>query len=207
MNRPRVLILTGCYPPGFRGGGPVRSVSNLVDSLHESLDFSVITLDRDRPDDPPYAGVVPDRWQVRGHARVLYLARSAVTLRRLVHEVTTARPDVIYLNGFFDPLFSLRMLLARRLGLLATRAVVLAPRGDCSPGALQVKALKKSIFVPCARALGLYRNLTWHVSTERERDELVAVAGPQAEGQVWVVPNLTDPTPAAPIDRGASVKS
>jgi glycosyltransferase involved in cell wall biosynthesis len=200
-GRPRVLILTGCYPPGFRGGGPVRSMANLVEALSPEFDFRVVALDRDRAEDPAYPGVLSDRWQDRDGASVLYLPTSAVSLKRLLREVAATNPDVIYLNGFFDPMFTLRLLLARRLGRLDS-PVVLAPRGDCSPGALEVKPMKKAIFVRLSRWCGLYSNLTWHASSELEREDILRVVGAVANDRIHVVTNLTDEAPAAPLTRG-----
>jgi hypothetical protein len=42
-----VFILVGHYLPGFKGGGPTRSISNLVSALGKEFTFKVTTLDRD----------------------------------------------------------------------------------------------------------------------------------------------------------------
>lgn len=41
---PRVLALFSHYLPGYRAGGPVRSIANLVSALGTELSFFVITL-------------------------------------------------------------------------------------------------------------------------------------------------------------------
>src|SRR5687768_5103624 len=126
----RVLVLTGTYPPGFRGGGPVRSIANMVTALASDIDFRIVTLDRDQESQSPYADVPSGVWLDRDGARVLYLPRSAITVGRLLREIRTVSPDVIYLNGFFNSLFTIRVLLARRAGLVKGVPVLLAPRGD-----------------------------------------------------------------------------
>lgn len=200
-DRLRVLTLAGCYPPGFRGGGPARSLANLVQVLCDEIAFSIVTLDRDSEADGPYPGIVPGQWQQREGAEVLYLPRRAVSTQLLRDAVQTARPDVIYLNGFLDPLFSLRILQARRRRRLAAVPILLAPRGDCSAGALAVKAAKKRLFIRVSRAVGLYRDLIWHASSELERLDILATVGPVADGRIHVVPNLTAATPGHPPAR------
>lgn len=197
----RVLVFTGCYLPGFRAGGPIRSLVNLVTTLGPRIDFRIITLDRDVGSDVPYADIRLGEWQSVGGIDVLYLSRSAASMRRLAREVASLSPHVIYLNGFFEPVLTLRVLLARRLGLMGGVPVLLAPRGDCSPGALAQKHLKKAIFIRGARLIGLHRNLAWHASNETEaRDILRTIRGAEAAA-VHVAPVLTADvavTPAAP---------
>ena len=56
-DKPRILVLTGCYLPGFRGGGPLRTIFNAVNSLHGDFDFHILTADRDLGDAAPYPGM------------------------------------------------------------------------------------------------------------------------------------------------------
>jgi len=45
--KPTVLAFTACYLPGYKGGGPIRSVANIVDRLGEEFSFRIFTGDRD----------------------------------------------------------------------------------------------------------------------------------------------------------------
>ena len=202
-GRLRVLVLTGCYLPGFRGGGPVRSVANMVTALASEIDFRIITLDRDQQSPSPYADVPGGVWLDRDGARVLYLPRAAVTMSRLLREIRTTAPDVIYLNGFFDSVFSIRVLLARRAGLLKDVPVLLAPRGDFSAGALALKRTKKAAYIRLARMLGFCNGVTWQVSSDLERQDVLAMMTNVPNDHVRIVKNLTDDAPAAPITRTA----
>lgn len=193
--RPRIVVLSGCYPPGFRGGGPMRSLVNLVTALSDEFDFRIITLDRDQPGDAPYAGVNVGTWQAAGAAQVLYLPRTDVSVSRLASEITAVSPGLIYLNGFFDPVFSIRTLLARRLGRVPKVPVLLAPLGDLSAGALGIKRFKKSIYRRLARVMGLYDNLVWQASTALERDDIVAALPHVSASDVRVAADLTDDAP------------
>lgn len=57
--------------------------------------------------------------------------RSVHALARMIADTPY---DLLYLNSFFDPIFTLRPLLARRMGWTPRKPVVIAPRGEFSAG-------------------------------------------------------------------------
>jgi glycosyltransferase involved in cell wall biosynthesis len=173
MSTTKVLTIIDWYLPGYKAGGPIRSVSNLISALGtEDCEFYVITRDRDLKDSQPYQGVPLDSWTKVGHANVLYMrSHSLAKLRQRINEV---RPDVIYMNSFFSRL-TIKILLLRRLGMIPPCAIVVAPRGEFSPGALGLKKSKKKLFMSLASAVGLYRKILWHASAEREKHEMEMV--------------------------------
>jgi len=178
-----VLVLSEYYLPAYRAGGPVRSLSNLVERLGEELEFRVVTGDRDLGDPRPYAGVELGRWTPRGRAACLYVPRKRrpLALRRVLR----ATPhDVLYLNSLFSPGFGIAPLVLRRLRVIPPVPVVLAPRGELSAGALSLKAPKKRAFLRVARALRLHAGVRWQGSTELEAAEIRAWAGPGAVVEV-----------------------
>jgi glycosyltransferase involved in cell wall biosynthesis len=174
--KPRIVILVEYYLPGFRAGGPVRSVSALVQQLHDAIDFFVITRDRDVGSNVPYPDIHRGEWTTTAGARVRYLMPHEITATALVAAVRQGQPDAIYLNSLFAPM-SVRLLFARRLGALKDIPILLAPRGELSPGALRLKAFKKHSFLRLSHWLGLHRDVVFHASTKRERGEIVQAIG------------------------------
>ena len=47
----RVLVTIGSYLPGYKAGGPIRSVANLIDALGDDFEFRVVTSDKDLGED------------------------------------------------------------------------------------------------------------------------------------------------------------
>jgi glycosyltransferase involved in cell wall biosynthesis len=187
----RILTIVDWYLPGFKAGGPVRSVSNLIAAVGSgSCEFFIFTRDRDLKDHVPFPDVPKDTWVQVGKARVFYAANVSITnLRRRLREVS---PDIIYLNSFFSRL-TIKVLLLRRLGLLPRAAVVLAPRGEFSPGSLELKKVKKVSFMALAGRFGLYRDLLWHASTQREKREMERVFSRfrfGVEGRIGIAPPI-----------------
>ena len=176
-KKPIVLALVRYYLPGDKSGGPVRTITNIVDHLGDDIEFRIVTSDRDALDDAPYSAVSVDAWNRVGKARVYYVPPAKQTIRGLLKLIEDTPYDVLYLNSFFDPIFTQRPLMVRRLGLLPTKPVVIAPRGEFSPGALAIKRWKKVPYQWFASALGLYRGLIWQASSDREAEDIRCAMG------------------------------
>jgi hypothetical protein len=58
--KPRVLVFVDWYLPGYKAGGPIRSVAALVRSLRDHCTFSIVTSDTDATERTPYPGVRSD---------------------------------------------------------------------------------------------------------------------------------------------------
>lgn len=174
--RPCILVSLSTYIPGFRSGGPVRTVANMVDQLGEEFDFRIVAGDRDLNDAAQYEGIVPNTWTPVGRGQVFYRTPGASGWRAMLRCLQSLDFDLIYLNSFFGTP-SLRALAYRRLGWLADRPVLLAPRGEFSTGALALKSFKKRLFLILARRIGLYRDITFQASSEREAADIRRVLG------------------------------
>ena len=136
--RPRVVIAIDHYLPGANTGGPVRTVAATVERLGDEFEFVVLTGDRDRGDAVPYPGLAPGGVARVGKAEVRYLPSGRMRPLSLARLIGELRPGVVCLNGFFART-SRCTLVARRVGRLGGVPVIVAPRGDFSPGALALK--------------------------------------------------------------------
>jgi glycosyltransferase involved in cell wall biosynthesis len=168
----RVLTLVKRYLPGFKSGGPVRSLANLVECLGDEFDFTIVTYDRDTGDQRPYPHVSGNAVQRVGKAEVIYLNAEERHFQNLARIITTRRPDVLYINSFFEKQFGVAPIVLRRLGLLPDVPVILAPRGEFSIGALGLQAATKRAYLMVAKAFGLHRGITWQASSPFEAAEI-----------------------------------
>ncbi|MFV0277089.1 MAG: glycosyltransferase family 4 protein [Parahaliea sp.] len=183
-----ILSFVYTYLPGYKAGGPLQSVANIVGHLGESFDFRIVTRDRDSGDETAYAGIAPGQWSTVGGARVWYLAPERQTLMAVARLMRETPHDAIYLNSFFQPCFGIYPLLAMRLGLAPRKPVIVAPRGEFSEGALALKAAKKKLFLTVARLLRLYRDVLWHASSAHEARDIRHIFG--ARASVCIASNL-----------------
>lgn len=171
--RPIVLIFVLNYLPGFKAGGVLRTVVNTIDWLADTYDFRIVTRDRDLGDTEPYAGVSSDRWESLGGTPIRYLAPAALTGETLVSLITEIAPDLIHLNSYFDPVFTLRLLWARKMGKLAGVPVLLSPRGEFGDGSLKLKYAKKYLYMMVTRWFGLFKGVIWHATSEHELQDIM----------------------------------
>lgn len=188
-QKPVVLVFTPYYLPGFRGGGPIRSVSNIVDKLGSCFDFKIFSCDRDFGDSHSYENVAVDSWNRVGNADVFYASPGVIRYLGIKGFVNNTRFDLIYLNSCFDIRFALLPLIVNGLRFKRRKPVVLAPRGELSLGALSIKPLKKKLFIYFSRALGLYKNVLWQATADEERMDILREFRPQNE-MVSVVGNM-----------------
>jgi glycosyltransferase involved in cell wall biosynthesis len=170
--KPVVLTFVRYYLPGFRSGGPIRTISNLVERLGDEFEFRIITQDRDHGDREPYSEIQLDRWVPCGKAWVYYISRGQVGLLKVADIMRATPHDVIYLNSFFNQMFTGTVLISRFFGRIDRCPIVLAPRGELSEGALRIKRIKKSAYLFIVKVLKLYRDINWQASSKYEADDI-----------------------------------
>jgi glycosyltransferase involved in cell wall biosynthesis len=195
----KVLSVIDYYIPGFKAGGPQRTLQYLVESLGDEFDFRILTRDRDLGDTAPYPAIQADSWQRVGKGTVFYTPVDRLSLTHLLRILRDTHYDVLYLNSVFSPDFTLKPLLLRRLGLLRDTPVIVRPRGELNKGAIALKGAKKRVYLALTKLLGLYGSIIWHASTAHEVDDIHRHFGDRL--RVIVAPNLARPfadSPAPP---------
>lgn len=195
-KRTAVLLFVGYFLPGFKGGGPIRTVANMVDRLGEEIDFSIVTSDRDLGDSNPYPAILPNQWATIHNARIAYMAPGIFGLRLLWGIVREYGGDAIYLNGFFSIRHSIFPIICWRI-LKPQKAVIIGPRGEFSKGALELKSVKKKIFIQLAKWTGLYRNAIWYASSAYEAEDIRRTLGGALNIKIAI--NIASPAKVAPL--------
>lgn len=186
MKKRKILILNGQYAPGYKGGGPIQSCINMVENLYEQFEFYVLCADRDYKETIPYSNIEINQWNEVGHANVYYLSPDKQNLKGFEEILNSIDYDVMYLNGFFSPIFTIHPLLLLRLGKLKKKPVILTPRGDFT-GGCESKKIKKFSYIYLSKLLGLYSRLQWHATSDIEERDIKKIF---AKANVFTVPNL-----------------
>jgi len=200
MSRPRILIPIRHYEPAFRHGGAIRSVTNLVAALHNEFEFKIICLGRDFGETNRLDGIEEDVWLSRNGAQVRYLKTGLWHPFKLIKTIWSTEYDVVYLNSFFEPVFSTLPALLMKIRLLKRTPLVIVPRGEFSPRALALKSTKKTVFVWLQSFVGLYAGACWQATTELEAEDIRKTLGRKV--RVQVAPNLSAQAPSLPRKRG-----
>ena len=187
-NLPVILIFSRYYLPGFRAGGPVRSVANLVEALKNKFQFKVVCSIYDHGTQIPYEAVKANQWQNLNGVDVYYATNEQLTADFYEKIYLEVNPQVIYLNSFFDRYFSMLPLLKLKS---KKTPIVLAPRGEFSEGALSQKRLTKRFYLTAAKIFGFYKSVFWHTSSEIEKKALSKEMKPESS-KLFCISNLPE---------------
>ena len=186
----KVLILAPYYTPSIKGGGPIISVKNIIENLSNKIDFFVITSDRDFGDNTAFDNIETDKWLSVGDANVFYTNTQSLTWNKLKAIVNSQEFDWLYVNSFFSLKFSILPVLLKLFKQIQIENILIAPRGEFSPGALKLKTKKKKIYIELAKLLGLYKNVRWHATTKIEKRYIINNMGDN--NNIFVANNLTE---------------
>ena len=170
-GRKDILVIMGRYLPGYKDGGPVRSIKNLTDFLGKEYNFKILTCDRDHGDTEAYPNIKVNGWNRVGNAEVYYVPPKGFGEKLIVE--LAGHVDMIYVCGCFND-YAINTLIANRFGKIKV-PVVVAAMGLFSPGALQIKSLKKNTFINVFNTLGLFKNVYWSATSEMEVTDILNV--------------------------------
>ena len=163
-----ILIIMGRYLPGYKDGGPVRSIKNLVDYLGNEYNFKILTCDRDHGDTEPYHNIKVNDWNEVGKAKVYYVPPKGFKLnliKRLSNEV-----DLVYCCGCFND-YAINTLMLKRFNMIKV-PVVVAAMGLFSPMEFRLKYLKKKTFTTVFNLTGMFKNIYWSATSQMEIGEI-----------------------------------
>jgi glycosyltransferase involved in cell wall biosynthesis len=193
LAKSRVLVFCDYYVPGYKAGGPIRSVQNLCDALGQHVDLYVVTRDRDLGDEACYSHLIGTRanydWQQVGSAQVAYVADRQLKVPIILDLISVIKPTIIHLNSLFSYSYSIIPLLVLKYRSDFRCTICISPRGELSPGALKLKAYKKLAFLSVAKALKLYSGIKW-IGTNSEEQSYIAKVFNLGVGDVLLGDNL-----------------
>ena len=195
-QRPVLLVGLGCFTPAQRVSGPNQSFARAGAALADRYRFRIVSLA-----DP---GETPGQWtQMDGLERIA-LAPGRPFARGCLRLLRETPHDLLICNGFFDRALTMPALLLHRLGRLPA-PLLLAPRGEFTPGALGLKPGRKAAYVKLLRGTRTLANVSLQATGAREAD-LLRAAFPAS--RVLIGPNIrtlpplpafADAPPGAPL--------
>lgn len=207
MDRKIIVVVYQHFFPGFKAGGPIQSLVNMITALSDHYEFKVITTAFDLNDNIAYAEIRPNAWNtvsLPGCDRkiaVWYHASASIGIAKMLSLLRQASPHIIFLNGLFTSWAWLPLIL-NKIGWLRRARVILSPRGMLQPGALESKALRKKIFLKLSKTAGLFNDLSWHATGRDENRDIENMVGENVH--VAVAGNI----PKRPLDSiSASAKA
>jgi glycosyltransferase involved in cell wall biosynthesis len=177
MQRKKIMIFCDYYLPGFKSGGGMWTVVNLVERFKHEYDFYIVTRNHDgKADRKPYSEVTTGAWNTVGSAQVFYLTWKNLTVGFFATLLREIKPDIVFLNSVFSKP-SINFLRTRKRREFSDIPVIVSPCGELNPATLKLKAAKKGLFLKYAKMAGLYRNVLWRASFDLDADEIRSAIG------------------------------
>ena len=167
-GKKNILIIMGRYLPGYKDGGPVRSIKNLVDYLGDEYNFRILTCDRDHGDEESYPNIKVNAWNTVGKAQVYYVPPNGFkfkTIKKLANE-----SDLVYCCGCFND-YAINTLILKRFNQIKV-PVVVAAMGLFSPMEFRLKYAKKKLFTTLFNLTGMFKKIYWSATSEMEIHEI-----------------------------------
>ena len=167
----KILVFIDWFLPGYRAGGPVQSVANLVHFLQENYQFDIVTRNTDYMESTPYHNIKANCWtKYDKNIRIYYISEEKLSFFYLKAFFKNKNYDHIYITGIYSRYFSIFPLLLARY--FRHKHILVASRGMLSPGAVGVKSFRKKLYLSMGRRLGLFKNVYFHVSTLMEEENV-----------------------------------
>jgi glycosyltransferase involved in cell wall biosynthesis len=178
--RPTVLVLLGCFNKATEASGPTQSMIGNARALATRFRFRVVGHSAE--------GDVPMQWTEMSGVERLPLPANPLLPGRLRQIIRETPHDLLVCTSFFDRALTIPALLLRRLGMIPRTPMLLAPRGEFSAGALQLKWGRKAKFIALAERLQLLRDV--HIqATDQIEAEAIRKALPSAPS-ILIGPNV-----------------
>lgn len=186
LKKINVLGFVGYYIPGYKGGGPIKTVKNLLEQTSDTVCYQVVTRDRDLGDNKCYRNVNVGAWNKVNNSNVFYVQPNLAGCIQIMKILNLKSDyDVVYLNSFFSIPFSfLPFVVAKILG----KNIIVGPRGEFSQGALSFKTTKKKVFIAVYKILKLHKNTIYQASSQLEANDISFILGSDVD--IYIAGNI-----------------
>jgi len=169
-----ILVFIEQFYPAHKSGGPLLSISNLINLGYSKSNFRVITqADKDNR-------YKSGKW-FQHEQFIVFLS---LFYRDYVKGIKSSNSSTAYLNSLFNFKYSILVVLLNKLRIIKFSSILIAPRGELSEGALSLKRVKKKLFLLFVKSIGFYKNIIWHASTKLESKEIKKIFGSRAEVRI-----------------------
>lgn len=177
MSKKTILIVYEYFFPGYKAGGPIQSLVNMVLALQQEYAFKVVTTAYDMHEVEPYPNIQLNSWNTVQLApntlpiEVWYSATPKIKIGTFKAIIQQSEASIVYVNGLFTQWFTQPLVLKKSIQLKGIQ-IIICPRGMLQAGALSVKPLKKKLFLSAFKKAQLFKGVRWHATNEEEAADI-----------------------------------
>ena len=186
-SKKKILIFIDWFTPGYKAGGPVSSVVNLIENLSQEFEFMIITTDCEYLETLPYSNIESDKWtDFNENVKIFYAKKTELSVKKIKKVVENIEFDTAYINGIYSFYFSILPLYILKN---KQKKIIVASRGMLSSQAFTAKSFKKKLYLNTVKFLGLYKNCIFQATNIEEAKEIEALKLGMKE--IIIVSNLS----------------
>ena len=188
QNKRKIAVFIDWFLPGYKAGGPITSVTNIISHLKNEFEFYVITSDTDYLEPEPYPNIKSNVWiDFDKNVKVFYISKQNINKKFIRNVIAQTDFDIAYINGIYSFYFSiLPLYFSKKMN----KKVVVASRGMLSDHAFSRKSSKKKLFLTFVKLFGLYNNVVFHATNDEEAQSIKQQISKKSV--VKVAPNLPE---------------
>lgn len=176
-HKKTILVLYEFFFPGYKAGGPIQSLVNMMIALQHEYTFKVVTTAYDMHETEPYSNIQLNHWNTVQLApnispiEVWYSATPKISIGTFKKVIQQSKATTVYINGLFTQWFTQPLILKKSAQLKGVE-IIICPRGMLQAGALSVKPLKKKLFLSAFKKALLFKGVRWHATNEEEAADI-----------------------------------
>lgn len=167
-----ILIFIDYFLPGFKGGGPLKTIYNLSRFAYPEIKSSIITSDCDLNDKVPYSKQQISSISNKLPSKIYYLNPNNVIFFKIYKLLQVNKTKIIFLNSIFSVKFTLPILILQKLQLIERRNIILAVRGELDQNALKIKKWLKKIYLVFIKRFSLLNGIVLLATSDKELYEI-----------------------------------
>lgn len=179
-KKKKILIFIDWFLPGYKAGGPIRSVANMLEHLSDDFSITIVTSDRDLDSNTPYQNIEKDKFIKQNNYSIIYLSPKNQTKKYLKKIIKKQDFNLVYFNSLFSFKFTLLPLFIIKNQKKEIK-IILAPRGMLGQSALNLKKFKKQAFLKFSKLFKLFNNIIWHATDKTEVSDIKKYFGENAK--------------------------
>jgi glycosyltransferase involved in cell wall biosynthesis len=171
-SKKKIMIFSSYFLPGYRAGGPIKSIKNLCSALNKKYEFYILTRDYDVSPSKKY---IIDRniWIKQDYFNIKYLSSFFLSSFKFARDIENIKPDLIYINSFLDIFLYIHLIIYFSLFPQKRVPMIIAPRGEFSLGAKKIKYIRKKLFINFVNFFGIYSNINFHATSQNEKKLII----------------------------------
>lgn len=168
-DQSELYIFCGHYLPGFKAGGILRTVANMVDNMSSRMNLKVVTRDRDHGSNVPYENIKVNSWTKFKNEKIYYFSKEKMNIFSISNFFNNNKKQIFFFNSFFEKFTVYYFISSFFIPFLTKKEkIFLAPRGEFLDGCLNINKNKKLIYLYFFRLAYNPKNVHWIFSDKYE---------------------------------------